>query len=208
MNAYAHGFLQWLRFEGLREPTYKLNSAPGGDIIPVVRGLSLQSRFMRALTGGQEDKMPKFLLTLLAMLALPVMLFSQEANTNRFAGTWKLNVEKSKFSPGPGPKSETVVIAESGETKVQDVGSDGKEFTWSFTPSGNAAVPIQGMDGATVAEKRVNDHINEHTWNRPDFKGMGRAVLAKNGQTVTYTMNGNDAAGKPVHNLMVYEREQ
>ncbi len=152
--------------------------------------------------------MSKYLFTLLATLALPIALFSQGTNTNRFAGRWKLNVEKSKFSPGPAPKSEMVVIAESRETRVQGVSSDGKDFTWSFTPSGNAAVPIQGLDGATVAAKRVNDHVNEHTWNQPDFKGTGRAVLAKDGRTVTYTMNGKDAAGKPVHNLMVYDRKQ
>lgn len=151
----------------------------------------------------------RYLFTLLAMVALPIALFSQEASTPYpFAGTWKLNIEKSKFSPDPGPKSETVVAAESGEMKVQGVGADGKEFSWSFAPSGDAAVPIKGMEGATVARKRVNDHIDQDTWDQPNFKGTGRAVLAKNSKTVTYTMNGKDAAGKPVHNLLIYERVQ
>ncbi len=152
--------------------------------------------------------MTKYLFTLVAVIALPIALFSQGASTNPFAGTWKLNVEKSKFSPGPAPKSETVVISEGGEMKVQGTRADGKDFSWSFTPSGDAAVPIQGMDGATVATKKVNDHIDQYTWNQPDFKGTGRAVLAKNGKTVTYTSNGKDAAGKPVHTLGIYEREQ
>lgn len=152
--------------------------------------------------------MTKFLFTWLAMIALPIALFSQNANTNGFAGTWKLNVEKSKFSPGPAPKSETVTIAESGETKVQGTGADGKDVSWSFVPSGDTAVPIQGMDGATVVRKRVNAHIDQFTWNQPDFKGTARAVLAKDGHTVTYTSKGKDAAGKPVHTLRIYEREQ
>ncbi len=152
--------------------------------------------------------MSKYLFTLLAMVALPIALFSQEANTNRFAGTWKLNVEKSKFSPGPGMKSETVVVPESGENKIQGTDADGKDFSWSFTPSEGTAVPIQGMEGATVVAKKVNDQVVEHTWNQPNFKGTGRGVLAKNGKSFTYTMNGKDAAGKPVHNHMIFEREQ
>jgi hypothetical protein len=36
---------------------------------------------------------------------------AQTAQNDRFVGTWKLNVAKSKFSPGPPPKSATVTIA-------------------------------------------------------------------------------------------------
>ncbi len=36
----------------------------------------------------------------------------QAAQNDRFLGTWKLNVAKSKFSPGPAAKAETVTIAQ------------------------------------------------------------------------------------------------
>jgi len=32
------------------------------------------------------------------------------AQTNPFIGTWKLNVAKSKFEPGPAPKSQTRTV--------------------------------------------------------------------------------------------------
>jgi hypothetical protein len=44
-----------------------------------------------------------------AVAAAP--LFAQE---NPFLGTWKLNVAKSKFNPGPAPKSLTRTITADG----------------------------------------------------------------------------------------------
>ena len=37
------------------------------------------------------------------------------AQTNSEVGTWKLNLAKSTFSPGPAPKSETVIVAATGQ---------------------------------------------------------------------------------------------
>src|SRR5262249_46850408 len=46
-----------------------------------------------------------------------------------WVGTWKLNVAKSKYSPGPGPKSGTIKISapQGGWAAVSDaIGADGK----------------------------------------------------------------------------------
>ncbi|MDA1095137.1 MAG: hypothetical protein O3A25_17990, partial [Acidobacteria bacterium] len=37
------------------------------------------------------------------------------AQTNSEVGTWKINLAKSTFSPGPAPKSRTVVYAAAGQ---------------------------------------------------------------------------------------------
>ena len=87
----------------------------------------------------------RWLLT--AAMVLPVALFAQAANSNSFIGTWKLNVAKSKFKPGPAMKSETVTIPEQGRVHVQQVTADGQEVDWSYDPSNGTAVPIKGMDG-------------------------------------------------------------
>ena len=47
-------------------------------------------------------------------------------------GTWKLNTAKSKFSPGPGPKSRTMVVSQDGDWTVQKadgVNAEGKPTT-------------------------------------------------------------------------------
>ena len=38
-----------------------------------------------------------------------------QAQSNPLVGTWKLNVEKSKFDPGPAPKSLTRTVVAQGE---------------------------------------------------------------------------------------------
>jgi len=46
-------------------------------------------------------------------------------------GTWQLNVAKSKFSPGPAPKSETRTYAATDQGTAMTwkrVGADGKEI--------------------------------------------------------------------------------
>ena len=47
-------------------------------------------------------------------------------------GTWKLNTAKSKYSPGPAPKSSTVVISQDRDwivRKADGVNSEGKTTT-------------------------------------------------------------------------------
>ena len=45
-----------------------------------------------------------FAIVAIQVLALSVVTFAQDSNI----GTWKLNVAKSRFSPGPEPKSQTL----------------------------------------------------------------------------------------------------
>jgi hypothetical protein len=41
----------------------------------------------------------------------------------------------------------------------------------------------------------------------PDFTGTGHGVVSKDGKRMTYTMNGTDDQGKPVHNVLIFEKE-
>jgi hypothetical protein len=154
--------------------------------------------------------MPK--LTLIAALALvfPIALLPQAAHINSFAGTWKLNTAKSKFNPGPALKSETVTIpAAAGKVEVHEVAADGKEANWSYASplSEGTAVPIEGIEGATVAEKSTGERTIDHTWKFPAFTGTGHGVLIKNDKVMVYTMAGTDDKGKPVHNMLIFERQ-
>lgn len=58
------------------------------------------------------------------------------AQDNSSIGTWKLNVAKSTFSPGPAPKSQTLKIAAFGfgvTTTVDVVAADGTMQHWTYT---------------------------------------------------------------------------
>jgi len=85
----------------------------------------------------------KYLGVVLIALVIPFAVTAQgtqngqAAQNDRFVGTWKLNVAKSKFNPGPAAKDETVTIAPD-KVSVEEVTADGKTENWSYTPSPGA----------------------------------------------------------------------
>jgi len=130
----------------------------------------------------------------------------QAAQNDRFIGTWKLNVAKSKFSPGPAPTSVTVTIAPD-KVSVQEVHADGKTEDWSYTPSASGSATITGMENSSVTEKRINDRTMEHTWKMGNSTMQGKGVLSKDGKKMTYTLTGTTQDGKPIHNIEIYEKQ-
>jgi hypothetical protein len=132
---------------------------------------------------------------------------AQTAQNDRFVGTWKLNVAKSKFSPGPPPTSVTVTIAPE-KVSVEEVHADGKTENWSYTPpSPGSTATITGMENSSVMEKRVNDRTMEHTWKMGTSTMQGKGVLSRDGKQMKYTLTGTSPEGKPVHNVEVYDKQ-
>jgi hypothetical protein len=131
---------------------------------------------------------------------------AQTAQNDRFVGTWKLNIAKSKFSPGPPPTSATVTIAPD-KVSVEEVHANGKTENWSYTPSPGTTATITGMENSSVMEKRVNDRTIEHTWKMGESTMQGKGVLSKDGKRMAYTPTGNTPDGKPLHNVEVYEKQ-
>ena len=140
------------------------------------------------------------------VFASAIVLAAQTDQNSPFTGTWKLDVTKSKFSPGPGPKSETVTIAPDGKVSVQDTNEEGKSVEWSFTPSGDTAVPIEGMENSTVIEKRSGNTV-DHTWKMNGGNSKGHGVISKNGKIMKYTMTGTNSQGQPVHDVLIFEKQ-
>ena len=128
-------------------------------------------------------------------------------------GTWKLSVAKSKFSPGPAPKSMSVTYS--------SVGTDGVKIVVDATPATGPAQhwettarydgkdhPLTGNPQAdTIALKRVDDLTGEST-----FKKAGKVTatnvrtLSKDGKTLTITSKGTTEDGKPRNDVQVFER--
>jgi hypothetical protein len=157
---------------------------------------------MRAVTSS---------LTLGVILAAAGALVAAQA-TNPRIGTWQLNVAKSKYSPGPAPKSQTLTIEAAGEgEKVTSemVSASGQKTTVAYSAAYDGKPqPIKGSEIAdTVALKRIDANTTERT----DSKN-GKAVqtftrvVSKDGKTMTVTVKGTNAQGQPVHNVAVFEK--
>jgi hypothetical protein len=149
--------------------------------------------------------MKKPLGIILVALAVPAALFPQRSN-NVWIGTWKLNVSKSTYNPGPGVQSETLTIASDGKVTVQAMNSSGQPVTWSYTYSEGKEVPVTGMENSTVVETRTRSTM-EHTWKMGNVTSTGKGVLSKGGKIMTYTIDGTDSQGHHEHDVLVFEKE-
>ena len=128
-------------------------------------------------------------------------------------GTWKLNAAKSKFSPGPAPKTMAVTYSA--------VGADGMKIVVDVTPATGAAQhwemtanydgkehPIKGHPNAdTVSMKRIDALTTEST-----FKKGGKVTatnsrsLSADGKVLTVTSKGVTEDGKPRNDVQVFEK--
>jgi hypothetical protein len=136
------------------------------------------------------------------------------AQNNSFAGTWKLNLAKSKFSPGPAPKSATVMIEAKGDalsTMVTGDAADGTPQHWMYTAGFDGKDnPISGTNpyGDTASRKRINATTIETTMKKGGkVTTVNTLVLSGDGKTLTVTVKGTDPQGRPVSNVQVYERQ-
>ena len=129
-------------------------------------------------------------------------------------GTWKLNVEKSKYSPGPAPQSVMVKVEPAGQgekTSTAFVNADGSRTATEYTANFDGKdSPLTGSQfGAdTVAIKRVDARTLERT----DKKGgkvvaTSTRVVSEDGKTMTVTTKGTNAQGQAVNNVTVWEKQ-
>jgi hypothetical protein len=74
------------------------------------------------------------LLDLVVATVLPRIAFAQ---TDPFLGTWQLNLAKSKYTPGPPPKSLTVNVQAEGQglkATTTGVNAEGNPINYTQTP--------------------------------------------------------------------------
>jgi hypothetical protein len=129
-------------------------------------------------------------------------------------GTWKLNLAKSKYSPGPPAKSGTRTCEADGDgikCTFEGVNPEGKPFSGHYTASYDGKdnpVTGEGMPYDTVALKRIDAHTVEFT-TKKDGKvvGTGKRVVTKDGKVMTTTVTGINARGVKFHNVVVYDKQ-
>ena len=143
-----------------------------------------------------------------------VLAFAAVAFSQNHVGTWKLNLAKSSFSPGPAPKSQTLKIEAWGDDGLKyaadGVGPDGKPTHAEFQAKFDGKdVPFKGNpDADTLAYKRIDGNTLEAT---TKMKGKttltAKVVVSKDGKTRTVTQTGTDAQGRTTKNVLVYEKQ-
>jgi hypothetical protein len=134
------------------------------------------------------------------------------AQTDPGLGTWKLNVAKSKFSPGPVPQALSVTFSAAGQgvkAVIDGAGPDGSKVHWEYTANFDGKpYPVTGNpDGDMVIAKRINPNTVETAYT---LKGKptttNTRVVSADGKTLTVTSKGTNAQGQTVNNLQVFEK--
>jgi len=135
------------------------------------------------------------------------------ADTDPVIGTWKLNVAKSKYSPGPPPSALTVTFAAAGDgLKVtSDVtNAQGKVAHTEYTANYDGKdYPIAGTPTSdTVSLKRVDVRTSVRT-----DKKAGKVVatytrtVSEDGKTLTVLHTSTTDPKKPVNDLLVLDKQ-
>jgi hypothetical protein len=159
-----------------------------------------------------QARLPKVVIALLAgIIAISVGSGIQAQAPYRLVGTWKLNVAKSKFSPGPPPTSLVVTYSASGDSLkiVVDVAWEGEKQHWEMTGKNDGKDnPITGNPGADTASFRRIDEFNGESTFKKDGKvtATNTRVMSKDGKTLTITSKGTTPDGKPRNDVQVFEK--
>ena len=152
----------------------------------------------------------KVLVMLVAALStLALLAQSQEA----FYGLWKVDMRKSKYSPGPAPKSnmkkyepykdgfkatQDMVTAKGEKVHLEVIAKvDGKDYPGKGSP-----------DADTYAFKRLDAHSYEVT-QKKDGKVtiVAKMVVAPDGKSRSIVQTGKNAKGEPVNNTIYWDKQ-
>lgn len=125
-------------------------------------------------------------------------------SSSPFEGKWVFNPEKSIFSPGPLPQSETLTIA-NGTTTVEGVSAHGQPFLFAFTAIAGKAVPVNGGRDLTVETKESGGTL-VHMWSDHSGTSYGSGQISPDGKTMRYVLIGT-RWGNPVYEVSVYDKQ-
>ena len=153
----------------------------------------------------------RLLAIVLVLAAVAATLWAAE---EPLIGTWKLNLAKSKFTPGPPPRSQTLHYQPSGASGIQrandEVNAKGERtqsvVTYVFDGKEHP------VTGSPLVDAVVNRRMDAYTTERVQKKGGKivntlRRIVSKDGKTLTITEEGTDDQGKPFSEITIYDKQ-
>jgi hypothetical protein len=152
------------------------------------------------------------LLSLVAC-AFPQASFAQSNAFKSLVGTWKLNLAKSTYSPGPLPRSGTLTFQEDGQGLRSTVvtldaqGTSAKRVNVIFDDGrSRPSTGAPAFDASSI--KTINDFT---IWDLRTKAGKVVQTLvitiSPDGKTHTIATTGVDATGQQINNISVYDKQ-
>jgi hypothetical protein len=148
-----------------------------------------------------------------AVMALAILSGSGVAQApDRLAGTWALNVARSRFA-GPPPKSQTTVMHAMGgglHEVVDRVNADGTTTQWEIMAMYDGKeYPVTGDPARdTVALTKVDDYtVDVVNRKAGTVVNTMRIVVAPDGRTRTNTAVTTDSTGRQTESVIFFDRQ-
>ena len=125
-------------------------------------------------------------------------------------GTWRLNVAKSKYSPGPPLRSETRVYSRGPDGVmgvVSRVYSDGRAEKFEYMANFGKDMMVTGIEEYdTVTLRKVDDLTSDAVLSHAGIVyGVARRAISADGKIMTITFD-RKSSETPVHNVAVYDK--
>lgn len=149
----------------------------------------------------------------LAVCGVTLISASLALASENWIGTWKVNLAKSKYSPGPAPKSAVLKFESTpaGIKLTTDiVDGEGKALQGGFTSKFDGKeVALTGNPNAdTGSPKKLDDNSYENPWKKAGKATItAKAVVSADGKTLTVTQTGTDAKGQAVNITAVFDKQ-
>ena len=150
----------------------------------------------------------------MAALLMMAAVTSRAQSSDPWIGTWKVNLEKSTYSPGPKPTAAAVVKIEPSpdgmKTTIDGVNAQGqKTHTEAVAAFDGKDYPVKGPDpNVTSTLKRIDARTFE---NQAKVSGKPtvttRVAISADGKTLTATQTGTTGQGPAVKNVIVAEKQ-
>lgn len=151
--------------------------------------------------------------TCVGLVALLVSPSDVLAQADPHVGTWVLNVNKSKYTPGPPPRAQTSTYTADGQNfkiVTKGTGTLGQPTSTEFSAAFDGKDhPVRGnADWDAVVARRVDGNTIEFTRKKGGkVVQTAMSVVSKDGKTRTVTSTGVNAQGAKVNVVAVYERK-
>ena len=126
-------------------------------------------------------------------------------------GTWRLDLSKSRYSPGPPPRGETRIYARDATGvigRIERHHADGRTEVIDYRADANHDVPVYGTRAYdAIRFRRVDPHTIEGVLSHAgNVYGFSRRIISPDGQTLTVTFR-REERGDMVNNVAVYRKD-
>jgi len=137
------------------------------------------------------------------------------AQNQLFVGRWKVDVAKSRYQPGPGPKSETLRFEPVGEgfkVSLDGVNEQGPYHSEGTGKFDGIDVPVVATPARQARFTYAFSRIDDHTWDIAIKVNGQRRILVHNvvsddGKTMRGVSTAVTNQGQITSQVVIYEKQ-